>query len=219
MKLSHVLLFATAALGVPNVKRQSPTVVGTIVNAANGLASAVEDSAVAIEDAVEQILENGTEIVDEVLAAIISDNLAEIFDAVKNATATIVSVTTGAVGGVLAGATGLTQAQINQLTAAVQTLLDAISQIEATLEITSGLPPLVLELVKDEIDELVGILAPLVLPVARFIAAIRTTTIAGVTANITGLNAVASALGTVLQGLVASLGLDALIPIIAILLP
>jgi phage-related protein len=172
-----------------------------------------------LESAVEQIIEDGTEIVDEVLVAVLSDNLAGIIDAVTNATETIVSVTIDAVGGVLAGAAGLTQAQINQLTAAIQTLLDAISQIEATLEITSGLPEAVLELLQDEVDELESIIGPLVLPLARFIAAIRVTTLFGITANITGLNTVASALGTVLQGLVASLGLEGLAPIIAILLP
>jgi hypothetical protein len=48
MKFSHVLLFAATAFGAPNVKRQGPTVVGTIVTAVDTVASAVEGSAAAI---------------------------------------------------------------------------------------------------------------------------------------------------------------------------
>ncbi|KAJ4268809.1 hypothetical protein NW762_002879 [Fusarium torreyae] len=208
MKFLSLITFASFALATP--LRRQQTVTGTIEGSIDTLQKAITANTNAINEAVLTIKDNvGAEAVVKAQAAI-KANYQAIAQALTSATQTIVGVTTGAAGGVIGQAQGLTQQQIVQLTKAVQSVIDSLEDIGATISVTAtDLTPEVRAVFQSEIDAVKAALNPFIKPFILFAQAVTSLSVGGSVA-ITGLNGVLVNLIRVQNDLVKSIGLPPL---------
>lgn len=120
--------------------------------------------------------------------ALLKANYQAIAQGLATSTTTIVSVTTGAAGGVAAQAIGLTNQQIVTLTAAIRIIIEVIENIGLTIALTvTDLTPALRTTFQAEIDAVKTAINPFVSPVLLFAAAVRAANVGG-SATITGLD-------------------------------
>jgi len=142
--------------------------------------------------------------------ALVKANYQAIAQGLAASTTTIVSVTTGAAGGVAAQAIGLTNQQIATLTASVLVVIDIVENIGATVTVTvTDLTPALRATFQSEINATKAAINPFVSPVLLFAGAVRAANVGG-SATITGLDNAIVNLIRVQGELVASLGIPAL---------
>ncbi|KAF4337636.1 hypothetical protein FBEOM_8478 [Fusarium beomiforme] len=208
MKFLSLITLASFASASPFRRQQ--TVTGTIKSSVDSLSDSTVVNLNEINDSVILIKNNvGVEVVAEVQAAI-KANYKVIAKGLATSTTKIVSVTTGAAGGVTGQAIGLTSQQIATLTASLLVVIDILEDIGATITVTvTDLTPAVRAAFESEITAVKDALNPFVSPVLLFAAAVRAANVGG-SATITGLdNGIVNLVG-IYGGLVASLGIPSI---------
>ncbi|KAF5720909.1 hypothetical protein FMUND_3954 [Fusarium mundagurra] len=208
MKFLSLLTLASFATASPFRRQQ--TVAGTIKSSVDILSGSSVVTLNQIDDNVALIKNN----VDAQLVAQIQADLEANYQAILQglaaSTTTIVSVTTGAAGGVAAQAIGLTNQQIATLTASILVVIDILENLGATITITvTDLTPALRAAFQSEINAVKAAINPFVSPVLLLAAAVRAADIGG-SATITGLDNAIVNLLRVQSEVAASIGIPAL---------
>ncbi|KAF5687442.1 hypothetical protein FCIRC_2386 [Fusarium circinatum] len=208
MKFLSLLTLASFATASPFRRQQ--TVTGTIKSSVNTVADASLITLNQINDNVALIKNNvGAQVIVEA-QALVKANYQAIAQGLATSTTTIVSVTTGAAGGVAAQAIGLTNQQIVTLTTSILVVIDILENIGATVTVTvTDLTPALRATFQSEINAVKAAINPFVSPVLLFATAVRAANV-GVSATITGLDNAIVNLIRVQSELVASIGISPL---------
>ncbi|KAF4503714.1 hypothetical protein FAGAP_59 [Fusarium agapanthi] len=186
MKFLSLLTLASFATASPFRRQQ--TVTGTIKSSVDTLSSSSVVTLNQINDNVALIQNNVDAQVIVEAQALLKANYQAIAQGLATSTTTIVSVTTGAAGGVAVQAIGLTNQQIVTLTASINIVIDIIQNIGATVTITvTDLTPALRATFQSEINAVKAAINPFVSPVLLLAAAVRAANIGG-SATITGLD-------------------------------
>ncbi|KAF5711652.1 hypothetical protein FGLOB1_4910 [Fusarium globosum] len=208
MKFLSLLTLASFATASPFRRQQ--TVTGTIKSSVGTVSSSSLVTLNEIDDNVLLIKNNvDTQVVVQA-QALVKANYQAIAQGLAGSTTTIVSVTTGAAGGVAGQAIGLTNQQIATLTASILVVIDIVENIGATVTVTvTDLTPALRATFQAEINAVKAALNPFINPFLVFAAAVRAASVGG-SATITGLDNAIVNLIRVQGELVASLGIPAL---------
>ncbi|ETS87909.1 hypothetical protein PFICI_01737 [Pestalotiopsis fici W106-1] len=214
MKFLQVLGWATLAMALPSPApledsviavehlEKRATVTETIVGILNNLNATVTTDLAAANSAAVAI-QNANSVQAIVSAtAILRSNYQAIIQAITDATAAISDATGGGAGGIAALLVGLTQQEINQLTAAIQQIVALVTAIRASLTVTSTLGAAVNAAASSEIAALRTILVPFLAPLAVLVQAIATAS-ATASLTVTGLQAAFAGLVTITRQLIA----------------
>ncbi|KAF5640631.1 hypothetical protein F52700_3782 [Fusarium sp. NRRL 52700] len=205
MKFLSLLTLASFATASPFRRQQ--TVTGTIKSSVDTLSGASVVTLNQIDDNVALIKNNVDAQVIVEAQALLKANYQAIAQGLATSTTTIVSVTTGAAGGVVGQAIGLTNQQIVTLTAAVNVVIEIIENIGATVTITvTDLTPALRATFQSEINAVKTAINPFVSPVFLFAAAVRAANVGG-SATITGLDNAIVNLVRVYGDVAASIGI------------
>ncbi|EWG44430.1 hypothetical protein FVEG_05492 [Fusarium verticillioides 7600] len=208
MKFLSLLTLASFATASPFRRQQ--TVAGTIKSSVDILSGS---SAVTLNQIDENVALIKNNVDAQVIAQIQADleaNYQAILQGLAASTTTIVSVTTGAAGGVAAQAIGLTNQQIVTLTASILVVIDILENLGATISITvTDLTPALRAAFQSEINAVKAAINPFVSPVLLLAAAVRAANIGG-SATITGLDNAIVNLLRVQSQVAASIGIPAL---------
>ncbi|RBR14695.1 hypothetical protein FVER53590_05492 [Fusarium verticillioides] len=208
MKFLSLLTLASFATASPFRRQQ--TVAGTIKSSVDILSGS---SAVTLNQIDENVALIKNNVDAQVIAQIQADleaNYQAILQGLAASTTTIVSVTTGAAGGVAAQAIGLTNQQIVTLTASILVVIDILENLGATISITvTDLTPALRAAFQSEINAVKAAINPFVSPVLLLAAAVRAANIGG-SATITGLDNAIVDLLRVQSQVAASIGIPAL---------
>ncbi|KAG5749265.1 hypothetical protein H9Q69_009206 [Fusarium xylarioides] len=208
MKFLSLLTLASFATASPFRRQQ--TVTGTIKSSVDTLSSSSTVTLNQIDDNVALIRNNVDAQVIAQIQADLKANYQAILQGLAASTTTIVSVTTGAAGGVAGQAIGLTNQQIVTLTASILVVIDIVENIGATVSVTvTDLTPALRATFQSEINAVKTALNPFISPVLLFAAAVRAANIGG-SAAITGLDNAIVNLIRVQGELVASIGIPPL---------
>ncbi|KAF5613899.1 uncharacterized protein FSUBG_511 [Fusarium subglutinans] len=205
MKFLSLLTLTSFATASPFRRQQ--TVTGTIRSSVNTLSDATAVTLNQINDNVALIKNNVDAQVIVEAQALLKANYQAIAQGLATSTTTIVSVTTGAAGGVAAQAIGLTNQQIVTLTASVNAVINILENIGATVTITvTDLTPALRATFQSEINAVKAAINPFVSPVFLFAAAVRAANVGG-SATITGLDNAIVNLVRVYSDVAASIGI------------
>ncbi|KAF5539974.1 hypothetical protein FPHYL_12177 [Fusarium phyllophilum] len=208
MKFLSLLTLASFATASPFRRQQ--TVTGTIKSSVDTLSSSSTVTLNQIDDNVELIKNNVDAQVIAQIQADLKANYQAILQGLAASTTTIVSVTTGAAGGVAGQAIGLTNQQIVTLTGSILVVIDIVENIGATVSVTvTDLTPALRATFQSEINAVKAALNPFISPVLLFAAAVRAANIGG-SAAVTGLDNAIVNLIRVQSELVASIGINPL---------
>ncbi|KAF5229071.1 hypothetical protein FANTH_14316 [Fusarium anthophilum] len=208
MKFLSLITLASFATASPFRRQQ--TVTGTIKSSVDTVSDATTITLNQINDNVALIKNNVDAQVIVEAQALLKANYQAIAQGLATSTTTIVSVTTGAAGGVVAQAIGLTNQQIVTLTASVNTVISIIQNIGATVTITvTDLTPAVRATFQSEVNAVKAAINPFVSPVLLLAAAVRAANVGG-SATITGLDNAIVNLLRVQSEVAASIGIPAL---------
>ncbi|KAF5578662.1 hypothetical protein FPANT_9904 [Fusarium pseudoanthophilum] len=208
MKFLSLLTLASFATASPFRRQQ--TVAGTIKSSVDILSGSSLETLNQIDDNVALIKDNVDAQVIVQAQAILEANYQAILQGLAASTTTIVSVTTGAAGGVAAQAIGFTNQQIVTLTASILVVIDIIENIGATVSVTvTDLTPALRAAFQSEINAVKAAINPFVSPVLLLAAAVRAANIGG-SAAITGLDNAIVNLLRVQSDVAASIGIPAL---------
>ncbi|RKL41121.1 hypothetical protein BFJ72_g6016 [Fusarium proliferatum] len=208
MKFLSLLTLASFATASPFRRQQ--TVTGTIKSSVDTVSSSSLVTLNEIDDNVLLIKNNVDAQVVVQAQALVKANYQAIAQGLAGSTTTIVSVTTGAAGGVAVQAIDLTNQQIATLTASLLVVIDIVENIGATVTVTvTDLTPALRATFQAEINAVKAALNPFISPVLLFAAAVRAASVGG-SATITGLDNAIVNLIRVQGELVASLGIPAL---------
>ncbi|KAF5555592.1 hypothetical protein FNAPI_6099 [Fusarium napiforme] len=208
MKFLSLLTLASFATASPFRRQQ--TVAGTIKSSVDILSGSSVETLNQIDDNVALIKDNVDAQVIVQAQAILEANYQAILQGLAASTNTIVSVTTGAAGGVAAQAIGFTNQQIVTLTASILVVIDIIENIGATVSVTvTDLTPALRAAFQAEINAVKAAINPFVSPVLLLAAAVRAANIGG-SAAITGLDNAIVNLLRVQSDVAASIGIPAL---------
>ncbi|KAF5981561.1 putative 2-isopropylmalalate synthase [Fusarium bulbicola] len=208
MKFLSLITLASFATASPFRRQQ--TVTGTIKSSVDTVSDATTVTLNQINDNVALIKNNVDAQVIVEAQALLKANYQAIAQGLATSTTTIVSVTTGAAGGVVAQAIGLTNQQIVTLTASVNTVISIIQNIGATVTITvTDLTPAVRATFQSEVNAVKAAINPFVSPVLLLAAAVRAANVGG-SATITGLDNAIVNLLRVQSEVAASIGIPAL---------
>ncbi|KAF5578986.1 hypothetical protein FPCIR_11346 [Fusarium pseudocircinatum] len=206
MKFLSLITLASFATASPFRRQQ--TVTGTIKSSVDTLSDASLVTLNQINDNVALIKNNVDAQVIVEAQALLKANYQAIAQGLTASTTTIVSVTTGAAGGVAAQAIGLTNQQIVTLTAAINLIIQIFENIEATVTITiTDLTPALRATFQSEINAVKAAINPFLSPVLLFAAAVRAANVGG-SATITGLDNAIVNLIRLQSELVASIGIS-----------
>ncbi|KAF9770573.1 hypothetical protein IL306_011856 [Fusarium sp. DS 682] len=200
-------LLTLASLATASPFRRQQTVTGTIKSSVDTLSDSSVVTINEINDGVLLIKNNvDAQVIVEVQAAL-KANYEAIAQGLTTSTTKIVSVTTGAAGGVAVQAIGLTNQQIVTLTASLLVVIEILENIGATITVTvTDLTPALRATFESEIAAVKDALNPFISPLFLFAAAVRAVNVAG-SATITGLDNAIVNLIRVQSELVASLGI------------
>ncbi|CAI6088503.1 unnamed protein product [Clonostachys chloroleuca] len=217
MKFSRVLFFTSLALSVPTalVEKDEPALllderqndpVSAVITALNSVTNTINTSGGAIQSAINGITGN----VDAQVQVLIRANLDAILNALQNSIATILASTLDSTGNITAAASGLTQAQINNLAAAIQGAVAAVNKLRIIVTLTAtDLTPAVFDLVQGQITAIQNTIQPFIAPVAAFANAVsRLNVRLGI--YVLGLSNATATLVNTIQNLLAGLGLGGL---------
>ncbi|EMT64190.1 hypothetical protein ACKRZS_014047 [Fusarium odoratissimum] len=208
MKFFSLLTLASFATASPFRRQQ--TVTGTIKSSVDTLSGS---SVVTLNEINDNVILIKNNVDAQVIAQIQADlkaNYEVIAQGLANSTTRIVSVTTGAAGGVAFQAIGLTNQQIVTLTASILVVIDIVENIGATVSVTvTDLTPALRATFQSEINAVKTALNPFISPVLLFAAAVRAANVGG-GATITGLDNAIVNLIRVQSELVASIGISPL---------
>ncbi|KAH7267587.1 uncharacterized protein BKA55DRAFT_534356 [Fusarium redolens] len=205
MKFLSLLTLASFATASPFRRQQ--TVTGTIKSSVDTLSGSFVVTLNEINDNVLLIKNNVDAQVIVEAQALLKTNYEAIAQGLATSTTRIVSVTTGAAGGVAGQAIGLTNQQIVTLTASILVVIDIVENIGATVSVTvTDLTPALRATFQAEINAVKAALNPFISPVLLFAAAVRAAN-AGGSATITGLDNAIVNLIRVQSELVASIGI------------
>ncbi|KAF7561073.1 hypothetical protein G7046_g3085 [Stylonectria norvegica] len=207
MRFSHFLTLASLATAAPVVEQRQQTVVGTIFGSVRSLEVATQSNFHIIDLTVESVKDNVGGTVEAQVTATLKANYRAILRALRGATTSIVSVTTGAAGGVTESAKNLGQQEINLLVRSIQASTRVVSQLGATLTLTvTDLTPSIKTAIDSEFSAVKDAINPFAQPLLLFIAAAREASVeAGLT--VTGLDAAQQAFSSVILDVGTSLGL------------
>lgn len=146
----------------------------------------------------------------EVVATVKAD-LNAIKAALDTAAAALITATNAAAGDLAGALAGLTQAQIDQLAASVQSALNAINQLQVIIGASvTGLGPALALAVLSELNAVRAAIAPFVNPLVSFVNSVKTFG-ASLTLAVNGLAGVVNSLTTAVNNLLNSLGLGQLL--------
>ncbi|KAG7418753.1 hypothetical protein Forpe1208_v003158 [Fusarium oxysporum f. sp. rapae] len=208
MKFLSLLTLASFVTASPFRRQQ--TVTGTIKSSVDTLSGS---SVVTLNEINDNVLLIKNNVDAQVIAQIQADlkaNYEIIARGLANSTTRIVSVTTGAAGGVAAQAIGLTNQQIVTLTGSILVVIDIVENIGATVSVTvTDLTPALRATFQSEINAVKASLNPFISPILLFAAAVRAVNVGG-SATITGLDNAIVNLIRVQSELVASIGIPPL---------
>ncbi|KAH7171894.1 hypothetical protein DER46DRAFT_656540 [Fusarium sp. MPI-SDFR-AT-0072] len=208
MKFLSLLTLASFVTASPFRRQQ--TVTGTIKSSVDTLSGS---SVVTLNEINDNVLLIKNNVDAQVIAQIQADlkaNYEIIARGLANSTTRIVSVTTGAAGGVAAQAIGLTNQQIVTLTGSILVVIDIVENIGATVSVTvTDLTPALRATFQSEINAVKAALNPFISPILLFAAAVRAVNVGG-SATITGLDNAIVNLIRVQSELVASIGIPPL---------
>ncbi|KAF5684162.1 hypothetical protein FDENT_6904 [Fusarium denticulatum] len=205
MKFLSLLTLASFATASPFRRQQ--TVTGTIKSSVDTLSGASLVTLNQINDNVDLIKDNVDAQVIAQVQADLKANYQAIAQGLATSTTTIVSVTTGAAGGVVAQAIGLTNQQIVTLTATINIIIEILENISATVTVTvTDLTPALRATFQSEINAVKAAINPFVSPVFLFAAAVRAANVGG-SATITGLDNAIVNLVRVYGEVVTSIGI------------
>ncbi|KAF5534311.1 hypothetical protein FMEXI_11366 [Fusarium mexicanum] len=208
MKFLSLITLASFATASPFRRQQSVT--GTIKSSVDTLSDASLVTLNQINDNVALIKNNVDAQVIVEAQALLKANYQAIAQGLTTSTTTIVSVTTGAAGGVAAQAIGLTNQQIVTLTASVNLVINIVENLGATVTVTvTDLTPALRATFQSEINAVKAAINPFVSPVLLFAAAVRAANVGG-SATITGLDNAIVNLLRVQSEVAASIGIPAL---------
>ncbi|KAF4425273.1 hypothetical protein FACUT_10026 [Fusarium acutatum] len=208
MKFLSLITLASFATASPFRRQQ--TVTGTIKSSVDTLSSSSVTTLNEINDSVLLIKNNVDAQIIVEAQALLKANYQAIAQGLATSTTTIVSVTTGAAGGVVVQALTLTNQQIVTLTASIRLVIDILENLGATITVTvTDLTPALRATFQSEINAVKTAINPFVSPVLLFAAAVRAANIGG-SATITGLDNAIVNLIRVQGELVASLGITPL---------
>ncbi|KAH8659812.1 hypothetical protein BX600DRAFT_438054 [Xylariales sp. PMI_506] len=228
MKFQYFLTFASLAFALPspttnnNGLNKRATVGDTVSSAISTLQSAVTSDIAAIdsgknsrleppayslmsllgtypESAVTTIQNSAAVTVVASATASITANLQDIVNAINTASGTIYGATLGSVGGVAGAILGLSQQEVDQLTAAINEAVTLLTNIQAVVTLAQNVSPAVASAIQSEVTALEAAITPFLTPLEALVTAIQGASVfAGVT--VTGL-------GQAIAGLV-SIGQD-----------
>ncbi|KAG9505320.1 hypothetical protein J7337_002287 [Fusarium musae] len=208
MKFLSLLTLASFATASPFRRQQ--TVTGTIKSSVDTVNDASLVTLNQINDNVALISNNVDAQVIVEAQALLKANYQAIAQGLTTSTTTIVSVTTGAAGGVAAQAIGLANQQIVTLTASILVVIGILENLGATISITvTDLTPALRAAFQSEINAVKAAINPFVSPVLLLAAAVRAANIGG-SATITGLDNAIVNLFRVQSEVAASIGIPAL---------
>ncbi|KAH7490932.1 hypothetical protein IWW34DRAFT_744424 [Fusarium oxysporum f. sp. albedinis] len=208
MKFLSLLTLASFATASPFRRQQ--TVTGTIKSSVDTLSDATLVTLNQINDNVQLIKDNVDAQIIVEAQALLKANYQAIAQGLATSTTTIVSVTTGAAGGVAAQAIGLTNQQIVTLTVVIRLVIDILENLGATITVTvTDLTPALRATFQAEINAVKAAINPFVSPVLLFAAAVRAANVGG-SATITGLDNAIVNLLRVQSEVAASIGIPAL---------
>ncbi|EWY97784.1 hypothetical protein FOYG_02547 [Fusarium oxysporum NRRL 32931] len=208
MKFLSLLTLASFATASPFRRQQ--TVTGTIKSSVDTVSDASLVTLNQINDNVQLIKDNVDAQIIVEAQALLKANYQAIAQGLATSTTTIVSVTTGAAGGVAAQAIGLTNQQIVTLTVVIRLVIDILENLGATITVTvTDLTPALRATFQAEINAVKAAINPFVSPVLLFAAAVRAANVGG-SATITGLDNAIVNLLRVQSEVAASIGIPAL---------
>ncbi|KLP05235.1 uncharacterized protein Y057_13607 [Fusarium fujikuroi] len=203
-------LLTLASFAAASPFRRQQTVTGTIKSSVDTVSSSSLVTLNEIDNNVALIKNNVDAQLIVQAQALVKANYQAIAQGLAASTTTIVSVTTGAAGGVAGQAIGLTNQQIATLTASILIVIDIIENIGATVTVTvTDLTPALRATFQAEINAVKAAVNPFVSPVLLFAAAVRAANVGG-SATITGLDNAIVNLLRVQSEVAASIGIPPL---------
>ncbi|SCO17560.1 probable 2-isopropylmalalate synthase [Fusarium fujikuroi] len=204
------ILLTLASFAAASPFRRQQTVTGTIKSSVDTVSSSSLVTLNEIDNNVALIKNNVDAQLIVQAQALVKANYQAIAQGLAASTTTIVSVTTGAAGGVAGQAIGLTNQQIATLTASILIVIDIIENIGATVTVTvTDLTPALRATFQAEINAVKAAVNPFVSPVLLFAAAVRAANVGG-SATITGLDNAIVNLLRVQSEVAASIGIPPL---------